>query len=105
MKRMMTSISLQGRKYPVRMVMGALLDYKRETGEDVSQMDTADLECLLRLMFCCVRAACRADGVDFTMDFAQFCDSVTPADLEAWNRSAAEGPEADGDEKKTARPT
>ena len=35
-----------------------------------------------------MRAACRADGVEFTATFEEFCDHVTPAAAE--ERRAAE---------------
>ena len=99
-KRRLHCIEICGREYPVRMVMGALLMYKRETGRDASEMDAADMESLLMLLYCCAVCASRAEGIDFPYSFEQMCDLITPQDVAAWNRAMAEEqpPEA---EKKT----
>lgn len=83
--------SVCGKELPCRMTMGAMLQFKRATGRDVSQMDTSDVEDLLMLMWCCISSACRADGVEFGMDFEAFCDQLTPADLTRWNEMMADG--------------
>lgn len=70
---------------PCRLTMGAMLLYRQNTGEDVSQLADADVEKMLWLMWCCTKSACRADGVEFQMDFELFCDSLTPADVQRWN--------------------
>lgn len=82
-----TTISVGGKDYPCRLTMGAMLLFKRNTGQDVSQMQEADLEQMLMLMWCCVVSACRAEGVEFDVDFERFCDMVTPQDLNRWNEA------------------
>lgn len=92
----MLKIELKGEEYPARMVMGALLLFKRETGKDVSELEDGDLEDGLRLMWCCVKCASQADGKELPYDFETFCNLVTPQDVAEWNRSG------DEDKKKVA---
>lgn len=102
MKKNIHLIEIEGREYPVRMVMGALLMYKRQTGDDASAMDPDDVEALLTLFYCCVACACKAEGVEWPYTFEEFCNVITPQDVAAWNRSMqAEQAEAAAAEKKT----
>lgn len=102
-RRQSFCIEIDGREYPVRMVMGALLMYKRETGRDASEMDPTDMESLLMLLYCCAVCASRAERIDFPYSFEQFCDLITPQDVTAWNRAMeAEQAAGGGAEKKTA---
>ena len=97
----MPRITINGRDYPVRMVMGALLLFRHETGKDASQLDTESLEEMLRLMWCCAKCASQAEGTAFDMDFETFCNSITPQDVAAWNADMAAADEG----KKKAAPT
>lgn len=96
-------IEIGGSRYPARMVMGALLMYRRETGEDASAMKADDLEAVLMLLWCCVAATCRGEGIEFPYDFERFCDLVTPADVARWNEAMTAGGDGEGTggEKKT----
>ena len=82
-----TTVNVGGKAYPCRLTMGAMLLYRRNMGKDVSQMQEGDLEEMLMLMWCCVASACRADGVDFDIDFERFCDLLTPQDMGEWNKA------------------
>lgn len=73
---MRKELTIGGKSYPCRMTMGALLRFKRTTGKEISEMG-GDSELVVNLLFCCVVAACNADGVEFTMDFETFADSLT----------------------------
>ena len=77
----MHKVKLYGKEYPSRMTMGAMIDFKRQTGKDVNDIG-AELELLTLFMFCCVRSACRADGITFAdginlEDFAQFQENLS----------------------------
>lgn len=39
-------------------------------------------------MWASVRAACRADGVEFAATFEEFCDHVTPDEVSEWYAAA-----------------
>lgn len=106
----MDSITIKGSQWPCRLTMGALLRFKRATGKDVGQLDNlSDMEDMLTLMWCCVASACKADGVEFSMDLETFCDSMTIAEVNQWNQqvgTAAEAqPVAADDKKKVSQPT
>lgn len=87
----MKTVRINGKDYPARFVMGAMLLYKRETGEDVSTLKPDDVEGMLRLMWCCIKCACQAERVAFDYDFETFCNTITPQDVEEWNRQMADG--------------
>ncbi len=88
----------EGRKFPTRMTMGALVMFKDMTGSDISKgMENMDLVTFTMLLYSCIKSACRADGIEFSPTFEEFCDRVTTADIMAWVASANVV-----DEKKTA---
>lgn len=77
----MTKIQIKGTEYPCRVTMGAMLRYKRESGEDVSKLKDDNLEGLVLFLWCCVKSACNADGVDFHYGFDEFADALSPKEL------------------------
>lgn len=94
-------ISVGGRELPCRLTMGAMLLFKRQTGKDLNQIQGEDLEAMLTLLWCCVKSACRAEGVESCLDFDDFCDHVTPDDLNRWNAQMADD---EGGEAKKKKP-
>lgn len=74
----MKMIRINGSEYPFRTTMGAMLRFKREQGIDLGELDQADVEGLLKFMWCCVKSASSADGVEFNLSFEEFADCVTP---------------------------
>lgn len=98
---MMKKITVYGCEYPVRMTMGAMLRFKRQTGTDVSQMGT-DVSLMIVFLFCCVASACNADGVEFALDIDKFADGLAPGVLEDFAETL-QGDGADS-KKKTAEP-
>lgn len=93
-------IKVGGKEFPCRLTMGAMLQFKRNVGKDVSQMNWEDMEELLMLMWCCVSSACRADNIEFSIDFTMFCDLVSPADMAKWNSAIAEANEKKSEEEQ-----
>lgn len=53
-------------------------------------------------MWASVRAACRADGVEFAATFEEFCDHVTPDEVSEWYAAAEEQRAAEAKKKMTA---
>ena len=90
-------VTVGGRELPCRLTMGAMLLYKRNMQKDVSQMSGGYIEELLMFMWCCVKCACKADGVDFEPAFEAFCGQVSHDDLPAWTAAMAQTSE---DKKK-----
>lgn len=97
-------ITVDGREYPCRPTMGAMLRFRRETGREVTQMD-GSLEDLCTYLWCCVCSAARREGVEFDMTLMDFADHMDPQALELWARQAGAqdgGGEEPRDEKKTS---
>lgn len=76
-------IEMKGRKYPCRATMGALLDFKRETGREATEIGEKSLTDLVVFVWCCIKSACRADGVEFQMSLDEFADGITLAEATA----------------------
>ena len=91
MKKIM--IEVGGKAYPCRLTMGAMLLFKRNMGKDVSQIANGDIEDMLMLMWCCMKSASRADGMEMDIDFELFCDLIGPEDMSKWNAAMAEANE------------
>jgi hypothetical protein len=89
-----------GKEYPCRVTMGALLRFKHVTGKDVSELD-GDTSDMIALLWCCTASACNADKMEFGYDLTSFADMLEPDALnkftEALNASS------DGTKKKTAK--
>lgn len=93
-----TYFKYEGRELPARSTMGALVMFKDMAGFDISQgMKNLDVVTLAMLLYCCIKSACRADGIEFSATFEEFCDRVTPEDITAWFMASNVV-----DEKKTA---
>lgn len=93
----MNKVIIYAKDYPSRVTMGAMIDFKRETGKDVNEIGT-DIEQLTMFVYCCVRSACRADKVDFTLTFEEFADGINLEDFTAFQNGMAT--EEDGAKKK-----
>lgn len=94
-----TEIKVDGRTYPCRSTLGAMLMYKRTTGKDVSEMDGSITD-LFIFLWCCVVTSCRHDGVEFRMSLEEFGDSMTPEDLVAWTAGIGDKSGDAGTDKK-----
>ena len=99
----MKEITINGKVYPCRVTMGAMLRFKRETGRDVSQMAADDVADMVTFLWCCIASACHADGVPFDIALMDFADMLGPDSIrEFYDGMDAAHP----DEKKTdGRPT
>lgn len=82
-------ITINGKAYPCRPTMGAMLRFKQETGKEVTEID-GGLSDMCAFLWCCIVSACKVDGVQFDMSLMEFADSLTPAELEAWAASIKE---------------
>ena len=99
----MKRISINGKEYPCRITMGAMMRFKNETGKDVSKMDTTDVTEQVTLLWCCIVSASKADGVEFGLELMDFADMLDPDTLKDFYDSM-EKEKADP-EKKTGQPT
>lgn len=90
----MKRITIDGKEYPCRITMGAMVRFKNETGKDVSKMDTTDVVELVTFLWCCIASASKADGVEFGMSLMDFADRIAPDTITEFCNSM-------GQEKKT----
>lgn len=88
-------ITINGKDYPCRITMGAMVRFKHESGHDVSEIKPNDLSEMVLFMWCCTVSACNADGVEFGMSFEQYADSLEPSGLQDFYS------DMQSDEKKT----
>ncbi len=79
-------IRIDGKAYPCRQTMGAMLRFKRETGKEVTEIGDS-LSDMCAYLFCCTASACKKDGVKFDMGLMDFADSLTPEDLNQWTEA------------------
>jgi hypothetical protein len=100
-KREVLRMAIGGKEYPCRVTMGAMIRYKRDTGVDVSALDTTDIESMVRFVWHCVMSACKADGIEFEMDFDEFADRLDPEVLNRFYGEMNTG--ADGQKKTESR--
>ena len=79
------SISIHSREYPCRLTMGAMLEFKRRTGREVTEMQGTDIALVITLIFCCLLSSCRADGVEQPFkDEMDMADHMSPEDISGW---------------------
>ena len=103
----MTKIEINGKPYPCRVTMGALLRFKRETGRDVGQISQDDVSDLVILLWCCIASASKADGVEFGMSLMDFADRLDPEALTGFFTDMVETPPdplTEGDTEKKTEP-
>lgn len=95
-------VSINGKAYPCRSTMGAMLRFKQETGKDFTAIDLHAISDICTYFWCCVVSACKADGVDFDMTLMDFADVMTESDMNAWSKTVNGESSGDtGGEKKS----
>lgn len=79
------TIRINGIEYPSRMTMGAMMEFRRLTGKEVTEMQGTDLSLALTLLYCCVLSASRADGITLPFNSAvEMADFMDANDFAAW---------------------
>ena len=94
------TVTIDGKEYPCRPTMGALLRFRRETGKDITQFKMDEFSDVGVYLYCCVASACAADKVDFGMSLMEFADRISPEDMAAWSEKLS----PDQPEKKSQDP-
>lgn len=79
--------------------MGAFLQFKRETGREVTEMKD-DLTDQVTFLYCCVASAARADKKAFDYTFEEFVDNVSLEDMQQWQDTNRKDSAADADDAK-----
>lgn len=95
-------VNINGKAYPCRMTMGAMLRFKRETGKDITAI-TGEVSDMCVLLYCCLVSACNADKVEFDMSLDDFADSISPDDLNAWQEALNLTNETETTEENSAK--
>ena len=101
----MNKVTIYAKEYPNRVTMGAMIDFKRETGKDVNDIGS-DVELLTQFMYCCVRSACRADKLNFDLTFQEFADGMDLSEFNSFQNTMATdsgGEDDDNAKKKTEK--
>lgn len=75
-------IKIEGQEYPCRMTMGAMLQFKADTGKEVTEVNGTDLSLVVFLLYACAVSSCRAEHVAFPYKSAiEMADYMAPEDL------------------------
>lgn len=99
-------IDIQGKEYPCRLTMGALVEMKRLSGVDLSKGNVSfDYELMAQLLYCCVKSSCRADSVElpYKSDI-ELADVIEPEDFVKWQQVNMPMSVAGANETKKKRP-
>lgn len=87
---------INGKAYPCRQTMGAMLRFKEATGKEVTEIDGNSFSDMCAYLWCCIVSASKADGKPFEMSLMDFADSISPDDLSEWAQGLNEGEEQKG---------
>ena len=98
---MALEIVVNGKTYPCRQTMGAMLRFKRETGKEASAISDDSVTDLVTYLWCCVLSACKHDGVEFTYTLEDFADSLTMEDVAKWTDAINQGHTEDVEKKSS----
>lgn len=100
---MKIEVNINGKAYPCRPTMGAMLRFKKETGKEVTELQNGNFSDLCAYLYCCVASACAADKVPFGMSLMDFADALSPEDMTAWAAQVQAETQTgeDGEEKKS----
>lgn len=97
-------VIVNGEAYPCRPTMGAMLRFKRETGREVTEIQSESFSDMCTYLWCCVASASKHDGKKFDMSLMDFADSITPDDMTEWaNALHSKDGEADTDTSDTEK--
>lgn len=98
----MKKITIKGVEYPFRITIGAMVAYKRETGEDITSFDGHDMEKFGFILFYSLRSASRACSIDFPFASAEeLLDYIDMQEAAALMDSEMGSSEVDESEKKS----
>lgn len=75
-------ITIGGTRYSLRTTMGALLEFKSQTGREVTEMAQGSISDTLVFVYSLAKSASIADKRDFPFaDPAEFAAHITPEDM------------------------
>ncbi len=75
------TVTIDGKEYPIKMTMGAMLRFKKETGKEINDGNMG-LTDNATLIWCCIKSACAHEKVKFDISLMDFADSIDVNDIE-----------------------
>lgn len=87
-------ITINGEVYPCTMTMGAFLDFKEQTGSDLSHADMTSLTDNVTFMWCVLKSSCRRNKKDFSFGLNDFADNIDMETLAEFQKLLAENMES-----------
>lgn len=72
----MLKVKIGNQEYPAVCSLGACRTFKQLTGKEIDQL--SGISDMGPLLYCCVKSACRINGVQFKITMDTFCDSLMP---------------------------
>ena len=79
----MKGIKVSGTEYPAGLTMWALLQFKRDKGKQVAEIEADDIEGFLYYCWLRVKGACLRSKIEFPFSFDDFLISVEGDPTEA----------------------
>jgi hypothetical protein len=95
----MNKITVNGKEYPLRVTLGAFVNFKRNRGIDINEAGN-DVDAVCYFMYECVRSACRVDGVQFELSFEEFADRIDLTELANFQNSQSSDKQTAASKKK-----
>lgn len=92
-------ITVNGEAFPCYQTAGAMLRFKDLTGKEVSEIKPRDISDLVKFIWCCVVSACSREKREFPLSLMEFADSLTPGQMQAWQRDNTEEVSEEGQKK------
>ncbi len=77
----MATVTIDNKEYPIKMTMGAMLRFKKETGKEINDGNMG-LTDNATLIWCCIKSACAHEKVAFDISLMDFADSIDVKDIE-----------------------
>ncbi len=74
------NVTINGKEYPIKMTMGAMLRFEQETGESMNDKELSLIQ-NATLIWCCIKSACAHEKIPFDMTLMEFADSVDAGDI------------------------
>lgn len=91
---MKAKITFDGKEYPIKMTMGAMLRYEQETGKKANEVGNGVVENTV-LLWCCIKSACAHDKIAFDVSIMDFADNITPDDFRDMTLALSAGSSSD----------
>lgn len=97
------TVTINGTSYPCRPTMGAMLRFKKETGKEVTELESNSFSELCTYLYCCVASACSADKIPFGMSLIDFADALTPDDMSVWIKQMQDNAPREAEEAESEK--